>query len=80
MAIVINSSYLLSIIRYSYKKEKSYLFDIITILMIIISIIFINKLEFDNVVNILLYTSIFGIILLFWFIKENLNARKTKKL
>jgi hypothetical protein len=79
MAVVINSSYILSIVRHSYKKEKSIIFDILMIITIISASIFISKLDFSNIVNILLYVSLAGIILLFWFIKENHNARKIKE-
>jgi hypothetical protein len=79
MATVINSSYILSFVRHSYKKGKNILFDIFIIILIVASTIFINKLKFNNLVEVLMYVSLFGIILIFWLLKEAYCVRKVKE-
>lgn len=79
MATVINSSYILSFIRHSYKIKKNLLFDLVILSIIILSIIFINKLNFNSVVDIFMYVSLCGFILLIWLLKETYRVRKIQK-
>lgn len=79
MSTVINSSYNLSIIRHSYSVKKRYLPDILLIVLIGITILFISKLKYSLISNLLLYLSLIGLILIVWIMKEIYNVRKTKR-
>jgi hypothetical protein len=79
MATIINGSFNMSIIRESYNVKKPIIVDFLLLILMISSIVFINVLDFSLVVNILLYVSSLGIILLIWLMKEAYNARKVKE-